>query len=291
MTSRPFEWQLTAALPVLHRPDGGLQLGLEAPAGLVLASPPAAASRVLEALCRPCTSERLEQIAGSSSGRWLPGLLAALVDAGLLAEPAPALRPITVVGSGRLTELVTRLLLDAVPAPIRVLGLGAPGVPTRAIERLRCRHPDRLSFAAASDTHDQTGLVLCCAASMEADRVLLSELGGRPQLVVSGSDLGVGVGPFIVPGRTPCLHCEDLHRTQRDPAWPELLAQLCRQRPAPVRAAELHWAASTAVLHARSWLAGRLPDSVAATLILDADGSLRVRRLRAHPGCGCGAAR
>lgn len=290
MTSRPFEWQLTAALPVLHRPDGGLQLGLEAPAGVVLASLPAAASSVLEALRRPCTSERLEQIAGSSSGRWLPALLAALVDAGLVAEPAPPSQPITVVGSGRLTELVTQLLLDAVPAPIRVLGLGAFAVP-RAIERLRRRHPDRLSFAAASDAHDQTGLVLCCAASMEADRVLLSELGGRPQLVVSGSDLGVSVGPLIVPGRTPCLHCEDLHRTQSDPAWPELLAQLCRQRPAPGRGAELHWAASTAVLHARSWLAGRLPDSVAATLILDADGSLRVRRLRAHPGCGCGAAR
>lgn len=290
MTSRQPSWQLTTAVPVLRRPDGVLQLGLEAPAGLILGPLPAAASRVLEALRRSCTSEQLRQIAGSSSERWLPGLLAALADAGLVAEPAPASQPITVAGSGRLTELVTQLLLDAVPAPIRVLGLGALGVP-RAIERLRRRHPDRLSFAAASDSHDQTGLVVYCAASMEADRVLLRELCGRPQLVVSGSDLGVSVGPLIVPGRTPCLHCEDLHRTQCDPAWPELLAQLCRQRPAPARAAELHWAASTTVLHACSWLAGRLPDSVAATLILDADGSLRVRRLRAHPGCGCGAAR
>jgi hypothetical protein len=36
------------------------------------------------------------------------------------------------------------------------------------------------------------------------------------------------VGPFVVPGRTACLRCLDLHRTDGDPAWPLLLEQYSR---------------------------------------------------------------
>ena len=94
----------------------------------------------------------------------------------------------------------------------------------------------------------------------------------------------------VVPGRTACLRCEDLHRLERDPAWPELLLQLGRRRGTDAAPAELHWAASTAALQAASWLAGGQPDTLGVTLVLDAQRTLRARRLRAHPGCGCGAA-
>ena len=33
-------------------------------------------------------------------------------------------------------------------------------------------------------------------------------------------------GPLVIPGRTSCLRCADLHRTDRDPAWPALAVQL-----------------------------------------------------------------
>ena len=46
----------------------------------------------------------------------------------------------------------------------------------------------------------------------------------------------------------------------------------------------------TAALQAASWLAGGQPDTLGVTLVLDAQRTLRARRLRAHPGCGCGAA-
>jgi len=44
----------------------------------------------------------------------------------------------------------------------------------------------------------------------------------------------VPIGPLVRPGRTPCVSCHDLHRTDWDPAWPALLHQLGR-RPPPGR--------------------------------------------------------
>ena len=34
------------------------------------------------------------------------------------------------------------------------------------------------------------------------------------------------VGPLVIPGVTSCLRCADLHRSDRDAAWPAVAAQL-----------------------------------------------------------------
>jgi hypothetical protein len=34
------------------------------------------------------------------------------------------------------------------------------------------------------------------------------------------------VGPLVIPGETSCLSCADLHRSDRDAAWPAIAAQL-----------------------------------------------------------------
>ena len=67
---------------------------------------------------------------------------------------------------------------------------------------------------------------------------------------------------------------------------PQVLAQLCRGRPPPERLT-LAWAASTAALHALSWIEGSLPDSIGAGVELAADRQVRLRPIRAHPACGC----
>lgn len=47
-----------------------------------------------------------------------------------------------------------------------------------------------------------------------------------PHLPVRVRD-GTGmVGPLVVPGVTSCLGCADLHRSDRDAAWPAIAAQL-----------------------------------------------------------------
>ncbi len=233
--------------------------------------------------------QRLAGIAGRTSEQWLPGLLAGLERTGLLRRPEAPSGAVTVVGPDRLALRLTRLLLDSISSPIHVVLPGAP-VPPPALARLQGRHPGRVLVRDhfGGDERPASRLTLVCVRALEPDRALLRQVAG-PHLVVACSDLGVGVGPLVVPGRTACLRCEDLHRLERDPAWPELLLQLSRPRTADAPSVDLQWAVSSATLQAASWLAGGVPDSLGACLVLDADGALRVRRLRAHPGCGCGA--
>lgn len=274
---------------MLWRPDGALQLGLEPPAGLLFGRLPPAAGDVLEALRRPCSEQRLRRLAGPGAAGWLPELLGTLRRAGLLDRARPASGQVVLVGAGRLTLLIAQLLLAWSEGPLRVIWTGSPAPPD-ALAGLRRRHPARVRLDDHLDPDIPADLVIVAARSPEPDRAVARQLGHRPHLAVCGSDLGVSVGPLVVPRRTACLRCEDLHRTDRDPAWPRLLAQLSRPRGHGPGRAEEQWAAGTAVLHAGGWLAGELPDSLGAALELDAGGALRFRPLRPHPGCGCGAA-
>jgi hypothetical protein len=112
-----------------------------------------------------------------------------------------------------------------------------------------------------------------------------------PHLVAEVRD-GVGiVGPLVVPGRTPCLRCLDLTRTDLDPDWPALSAQLPeREGPAPVvLAAAVAAQAAAQALHALDG-AGR-PATAGGTLELaPPDWRWRRRTWPVHPDCGCGAA-
>ncbi|GAA6524499.1 hypothetical protein [Intrasporangium sp. DVR] len=51
---------------------------------------------------------------------------------------------------------------------------------------------------------------------------------GVPHLPVVAEDTRATVGPLVEPTLTgPCLWCLDLHRADRDAAWPTVLAQVC----------------------------------------------------------------
>ncbi len=56
-----------------------------------------------------------------------------------------------------------------------------------------------------------------------------------PHLPVVAAGHRTTVGPLVDGADGPCLWCLDLHRTDRDDAWPSLLAQLCG--PGPILAA------------------------------------------------------
>ena len=51
---------------------------------------------------------------------------------------------------------------------------------------------------------------------------------GVPHLLLRFVEGRAVVGPYVVPGRTACVRCLDLHRTDLDPAWPLLLEQYSR---------------------------------------------------------------
>jgi hypothetical protein len=97
------------------------------------------------------------------------------------------------------------------------------------------------------------------------------------------------VGPLVLPGRTACLHCVDLHRCDRDPAWPALAAQLAT---APgdqhCGAAVAALAAATGALQVLGHLDGGTPEAVSASLEIGGPGGLvRRRTWTPHPRCGC----
>lgn len=116
-----------------------------------------------------------------------------------------------------------------------------------------------------------------------------------PHLAVYARDAGAVVGPLVLPGRTSCLRCADLHRADRDPCWPRLAAQLAAT-PSAVALTCAQVAAGLAAEQVLALLAGRgetpdEPPAAGATFELDPlHGELVRRRWPAHPGCGCGAA-
>lgn len=250
------------------------------------------------------------------------GRLAPDLGALALADPAPDARArllarrsaavVEVVGAGRVGASVAALLAassvgtvvvsdpgatrpdDLAPGALDSSALGAPrGEATRALLH---RLAPGVRTQAEDDRRDLVVLAPVVPPSAEEARGLLR--AGVAHLVAAIVERTGVVGPLVLPGRTPCLHCLDLHRSDRDPAWPRLATQLGRRAaPADLTAAAL--AAAVAGQTAVQALAvvddrrGASPGSAApaaagATLELIPDGAQWVRRRWApHPACGC----
>ncbi len=111
-----------------------------------------------------------------------------------------------------------------------------------------------------------------------------------PHLPIVAADRSVTVGPLVEPGTGPCLYCGQLTRTDADPAWPAIAAQLWG-RAAPHHS--LLAVGSVAAFAARLLLA-RLdsgsPDPAArAWRLADEGGTISVVPQLRHPRCSCAA--
>jgi len=106
---------------------------------------------------------------------------------------------------------------------------------------------------------------------------------------------GFVLGPLVLPGRSACVRCVDHMRTEQDPAWPWMTAQL-RTDPRAARAAVAAHdsvlgtaAAALLCLQVLTYI-----DGETAPLLVDAIGHLalphgQLERVpaAAHPACGC----
>ncbi|MEO7263215.1 MAG: thiamine biosynthesis protein ThiF [Jatrophihabitantaceae bacterium] len=114
-----------------------------------------------------------------------------------------------------------------------------------------------------------------------------------PHLPASVDGQRAVVGPLVLPGRTGCLQCADLHRTDRDPAWPALAVQLAA-RPRRRITSDVALCVATvgvAVGQALAYLDRQRPATLGASLEWQLpDWRLRRRSWPAHYGCDCGAA-
>lgn len=273
-------YALSAATPVLIRPDGAVQVGWD-PRRAVVIRPPVglSAATLADMLRRLQTGARLADLAAlAPDGTLVESLLTSLVDAGVVTI-APRRRgrsaAVRIHGRGPLSDLLTSALRCS----------GA-----------RLTHSTRTDTGAPSEPTD----LVVLADFLVADPRIVRELHavGVAHLPVRVRD-GVGlVGPLVLPGVTSCLACADLHRSDRDAAWPALAAQLRHTVGSADRATMLATAALALNQVDRVLRAVRggadvdgspePPPTLDTTLEFDVNvGSVVARRWSRHPRCAC----
>lgn len=99
-----------------------------------------------------------------------------------------------------------------------------------------------------------------------------------PHLLIGVWAHRIEVGPFALPGVSPCGHC--VSADTLEPA--DQPAELPRLDPA-LLALAAGWTAREVL----TWLAGGTPTTWASSWLLDAEPLPRSRRWQRHPYCGC----
>ncbi len=116
---------------------------------------------------------------------------------------------------------------------------------------------------------------------------------GIPHLPLVVQGHRVQVGPLITGGGGPCLACLDLHRGDRDAAWPALLSQLAPDRPFRPRAQiSLESSLTAMTVGAAAMIVHTCLDGqpVAGDLSMELSlpwPTIQNRRWLAHPMCDC----
>ena len=278
-------YALDPALPVLLRPDGAVQLGWD-PRRAVLVRPPSGlAAAELATLLRSMRSPiPLGELQRQALGRGLHD-------------------------ADGLTDLVTKLVSAGVAtrgrrqaggraASIRVHGRGP--LSDLLVEALRCSGARIAHSSQPHATMSPAAVDLVVLADyLVADPRLVRDLHSQrvPHLAVRVRD-GTGlVGPLVIPGVTSCLDCADLHRRDRDAAWPAIAAQL-RETVGVADRATLLATAALALSQINRVIAavrGRQPvpdpgppQALNATLEFDLNaGAIVARQWTRHPLCSC----
>ncbi|WP_221347927.1 TOMM precursor leader peptide-binding protein [Streptomyces beigongshangae] len=184
--------------------------------------------------------------------------------------------------------------------PVESVGERRDEAARRAVRAAAPSRPPRRGGARAPAGQDGPGLSLVILAPRDPLAVHAPDPADLEPLLASGTPHlfagvveGTGiVGPLVLPGDTACAGCLDLERTDRDPAWPRLLAQWRSGRSRRVPACDLALAVTVAGLaagHALAFLDGGLPSSAGARWEVSPPGfDWRARPVRQHPACPCG---
>ena len=250
--------------PLVWRSPSSLQLGVASPV-VVLHEVSVADELMLSALLAGVSRPGLEMIA---RGRGVDGAAASA----LLEAVAPALQraqqprshTVTLVGAGLTANRIAATLADE-------------GV------RVNVAHDAEAAASAGGDLAIAVG-----------HYVLAPDLHGLwlrrdvPHLPVVLSDTSTTVGPIVEPGTGPCLYCLQRYRTDADPAWPALSAQLWGRRSVVETALVAGEVAAVACRAALARLdVGHAASVHSSTEISVRSGESTTRLWTAHPECGC----
>lgn len=264
---------LDPRLPVLWRTPHTVQVGVDDPP-VVLTNVATAHERMLAGLAIGLTPQGLALI-GSESG------LSVVEVADFESAILPALATPRLALSASVDVDGFGLTADRLEGRLREAGLH----PRRVDPHRELPHVDG-SSEPASPSQPEFAIII-------GDYVLHPERRGRwlrrdiPHLPLVYGDTSVTIGPFIEPGAGPCLYCLELHRTDADPAWPALAAQLLAQSSSaqtPFIASEAATIATRMVL--RRVGSGAADSSVSVTLDVES-GTCRQQTWSTHPDCAC----
>ncbi|MFF2859981.1 ThiF family adenylyltransferase [Streptomyces rubiginosohelvolus] len=222
---------------------------------------------------------------------------------------------VQVRGAGRVGASIASVLSGAGVGQVEVLDGGraepwdvAPGgLPPAAVGERRDVAARRLVRRSApgpgpAESTGERGLSLIVVAPRDGLAVYAPVTdtagpwiaSGTPHLYAGVIEATGMVGPLVLPGGTGCAGCLELHRADRDPQWPRMLAQWRSGRRGAVPACDLGLATAVAGLaaaHALAFLDGDLPACTgtrweAALPLLD----WRSEHIGPHADCSCGAA-
>jgi hypothetical protein len=175
---------------------------------------------------------------------------------------------------------------------VTVVGCGATAP---ALLRLLARAGLGTTVAADAETLSIAPDVVVLAYDHEPPTDMVERLmrEGRPHLVVAVRGVTGQVGPFVQPGRTPCLRCVDLTRSHTEHGWAGLREQLSRPARGPGAAAAARGtvvaaAVALAVSEVVAMIEGRVTVTGEATAVFGPGGPLPELRIwPLHPLCGC----
>ena len=251
----------------LRRPDGSVQIGL---------------------------GPRSIRLLGLTDAehRWLAGIdplrgLSAAVTAATLERIDPA----------RATEVLDRLvtgglLLPSASAQVDVAVVGFGALPSLLVDALRQNAHVRTHRVRPGGEPDVTvDLAIVISTRPPSPELVRPWLAAEvPVLPLWCLTEQVSIGPLLRPDGGPCLQCLDLTRTNADPAWPWLRAQLTRNGVGGSEAVDeapsmrlLAAGLTTAV--ALDHLAGRLRAPETSFEVATPGPTLERHSWPVHPGC------
>ncbi|GAB4046913.1 TOMM precursor leader peptide-binding protein [Catellatospora paridis] len=187
---------------------------------------------------------------------------------------------VIIAGAGPSTRLVATALLDA--------GVGKVGLVAAPGEAATVSGP-----AGDPAQGARTGTLRATDATFRVQvGYAVSTRGTRrrvPHLALTVRDGVAVVGPLVPVTGGPCLHCLDLHRTDRDPSWPRLVAQLAQVAAGgdPCPAATRLTAAGFAAAEVLAYLDGGEPTTIGTTVEINGVLPWRRRTWSPHPSCDC----
>jgi len=251
--------QLLPVSPMVWRTPTSVQFGVDAP--VVIDGVSAGVERLLAAL---------------RSGVSTSGFAMLARDAGVPADDAETL-----------LERLRPVLATTAPPPasrVRVLVTGS-GPFADCLAQLLSEE-GRLSSPAETAPSVAVLVADWVIAPDDASRWLRRDI---PHLPIVVTDSSVSVGPFVEPGRGPCIYCVQLARTDADAAWPAVATQLWGRQAADHPRITVLTVAAFAARRIAARLDDGPADAATAWRLSDRGATISAATTRLHPRCSCAA--